>query len=182
MSRIGRKNIKIPDGVKVESKGDMIVIEGPKGKLEERQNPNVQITVAEREVSFKRTSDELEAKAAHGTMRSNLANMIKGVTAGFEKVLEINGVGYKAELKGDNIELSLGFSFPKVYKIPLGIKVEIDKGIRVKLSGIDKQLVGKVASEIRKIRPPEPYKQKGVKYSDEIIKKKVGKAAVTQAS
>ena len=128
-------------------------------------------------MNVKRSNDERQTRALHGLYRSLLANMVHGAANGYQKILDVVGVGYKAEAKGKNVELSLGFSHPVIFPIPEGIKVAIYKGARITISGADKQLVGEVASRIRKIRPPEPYKGKGVRYSDEIVKKKVGKAA-----
>ena len=180
MSRIGKRPIIIPKDVKVELKEGKICVEGPKGKLELPGNPDVEVSVNEGKVTFTRKGDLIPQRASHGTMRSLVSGMIQGVTKGFVKELQINGVGYKAELKGQILDLYVGFSGPKPYKLPKEVKVEIEKGTRVKISGMDKHLVGKVASEIRNIRPPEPYKEKGIKYSDEVIKKKVGKTAVGQ--
>jgi large subunit ribosomal protein L6 len=182
MSRIGTKIITVPQGVKIDVRDGSIFVEGPKGKLSQKIHSSVTAKVESNTLSFARKDNEIQSRAAHGTIRSIVANMIKGVTDGFTRELDITGVGYKAELKGQNLELHLGFSYPRVYPIPQGIKAEVEKQIRIKLHGIDKMLVGKVASELRKIRPPEPYKGKGIKYAGEIIKKKVGKTAVTQAT
>ncbi len=180
MSRIGKKPITIPEKVKVDIKEDVAFVEGPLGKLQININPGITVSVKDGKVVFERENNEIPVRSSHGAIRSHLNNMIEGVTKGFSKELVINGVGYKAELKGKILDLYVGFSGPKPYQIPDGIKVEIEKGTRVKLSGIDKGIIGKVASEIRSIRPVEPYKEKGIKYSDERIKKKVGKAAVGQ--
>lgn len=182
MSRIGKRAIKIPEKVKVNLAGNTLQVEGPLGKMSGELSSNIELEIGEKEIIINRKNDQIQARADHGTARSHIYNMVLGVSKGFSKELIINGVGYKAEMKGQTLHVSVGFSSPKPYEIPQGVKVEIEKGTKVKLSGIDKWLVGKVASEIRKIRPPEPYKEKGIRYSDEIIKKKVGKAAVTQAT
>lgn len=187
VSRVGRKPIKIPSGVKVEIKDDgTIAVEGPKGKLEKKLPPLVKvkidgdtITVFPEEVRKKLKN---RAKAFHGLARAMINNMVIGVTQGFQKVLDIVGLGYKAEVKGDEIVFSLGYSHPVNFKIPLGISVKTEKGtgdvqVRVIVEGIDKELVGQVAANIRSLRPPEPYKGKGIRYADEVLYRKAGKAA-----
>jgi len=187
VSRVGRKPIKVPSGVKVELREDgVIVVEGPKGRLEKRLPPLVKvkvegdtITVFPEEVRKKLKN---KAKAFHGLARAIINNMVIGVTQGFQKVLDIVGLGYKAEVKGDEIVFSLGYSHPVYFKIPPGISVKTEKGtgdvqVRVIVEGIDKELVGQVAANIRSLRPPEPYKGKGIRYADEVIYRKAGKAA-----
>jgi len=183
MSRIGRKPVEIPKGVQVTITKDAITVKGPKGTL----NMKRQGTVAAIEVkqgkeegkdvlTFERKGNEGRERAAHGLTRALVANMFKGVTDGFTRELEINGVGYKAEIKGTSITLSLGFSHPIEYKLPEGVTAKTDKNMLI-LSGIDKEKLGGAASKIRSFRPPEPYKGKGIKYKEETILRKAGKTA-----
>jgi len=177
MSRIGKKPINIPESVDVKIEGSQLTVKGPKGELNLDIHPMVKIEQkdGQLEVTIKNPEDKNE-KALWGLFGSLVKNMIDGVTEGFEKKLEIVGIGYKAELKGDNLVLNVGYSHPVEFKIPQGITVAIDKNI-ITITGIDKQLVGEIAANIRKVRKPEPYKGKGIKYVDEIIIKKVGNAA-----
>ncbi|MBU1164669.1 50S ribosomal protein L6 [Patescibacteria group bacterium] len=177
MSRIGKLPIEIPQGVKFEIKDNVAKVTGPKGELEKEFHPKVKIEQKENEiiVSVKNPSNKEEA-ALWGLTRSLVANLVQGVTVGFEKKLEVNGVGYKAEVTGDTLVLNIGYSHPVEYKIKPTIKVEVEKNV-ITISGIDKQMVGQVAAEIRSTRRPEPYKGKGIKYIDEIIRRKVGKTA-----
>lgn len=177
MSRIGKKPIEIPEKVKAQLKEGIVNVSGPIGNLHLAIPSILSIELGDKLMTVKRSNDERQTMALHGLYRSLLANMVQGAANGYQKILDIVGVGYKAEAKGKNVELALGFSHPVIFPIPEGIKVTIDKGVRITISGADKQLVGEIASRIRKIRPPEPYKGKGVRYSDEIVKKKVGKAA-----
>lgn len=176
MSRIGKKPIEIPAGVKVDVSGQTIKVEGPKGRLERQVHDLVQVALeADRLVVA--TSDGQANTALQGLTRTLLANMVTGVTTGFTRVLEIHGVGYRAELKGSALNLSLGYSHPIEYPLPEGISATYDqKANRITLSGIDKELVGATAAKIRAFRKPEPYKGKGVKYADERILRKAGKA------
>jgi large subunit ribosomal protein L6 len=180
MSRIGRKPIEIPKGVQVSITKDGISAKGPKGTLSMKRHPAVDIKQAKDEgkdvVVFERAGNEGQQRAAHGLMRALVNNMLTGVTNGFTKTLEINGVGYKAELKGQNVVLSLGFSHPVEYKLPEGISAKVDKNNLI-LSGIDRQAVGAAAAKVRSFRPPEPYKGKGIKYTNETILRKAGKTA-----
>lgn len=178
MSKIGKKSIVIPQGVDVKIDGDFILVKGPKGELK-RNFPETLSVVAEGgniKVSIKENTKE-DVKELWGLYRSLIQNMVKGVTEEFEKVLEFQGVGYKAVVKGDDLEMGLGFSHPISIKAPEGITFKVEKNI-IRISGIDKELVGKVADRIRKYRKPEPYKGSGIRYKDEVIKKKAGKKAV----
>jgi len=176
MSRIGRKSIEIPKAVTLDIKGDVISAKGPKGTLQLRRHKDIAVKQEGQTLVFTRLSEEKTARAAHGLMRALTQNLIAGVTQGFERKLEINGVGYRAEVKGTTVVLTLGFSHPIEFKLPEGVAAKIDKNLII-LSGIDKQLLGAAAAKIRSFRPPEPYKGKGVKYLEETILRKAGKAA-----
>ncbi len=177
MSRIGKLPIPVPDGVKVDVHGQAITVQGPKGSLSFTPHPAVQVTVEDRRILCRRSSDEKFHKALHGLTRSLLRNMVEGVHRGFERRLELVGVGYRASLLGpSNLNLALGYSHPIVYPIPQGIKIEVKDQTQIVVSGVDKQLVGAVAAKIRSFRPPEPYKGKGVKYAEERVRRKAGKA------
>lgn len=176
MSRIGRMPVVIPSGVTVEIDGSHISVEGPKGKIEQSFPTNMQITMEANQVIVSRPSDERTDRALHGMTRALINNMVVGVSTGFEKVLEINGVGYRAEKDGSDLVLYVGYSHPVRKEPPEGISFEIDTRTRqIKVLGYDKHMVGQVAADIRKIRPPEPYKGKGIKYLDEKIRRKAGK-------
>jgi large subunit ribosomal protein L6 len=179
MSRIGRKPITIIKGVKVEKKDNVLKVTGPKGELSVKIPSKIGVEIKENEIIVTRTSDAKIDKALHGTWRALLNNMIIGVSEGFQKKLEIVGVGYKAEPKGKKIQLALGYSHPILFEPPQGIKIELPIPTNIIISGIDKQLVGQVAAKIRSFRPPEPYKGKGIKYEGEYIRRKAGKAAAT---
>jgi large subunit ribosomal protein L6 len=176
MSRIGRKPVEIPKGVEVTITGDAISAKGPKGTLKMPRHKAVEVKKEGAQLVFTRTGDDGPERAAHGLMRALVANMLTGVTQGFTRQLEINGVGYKAEIKGQTVVLSLGFSHPVEYKLPEGISAKVDKNLLI-LSGIDKELVGAAAAKVRSFRPPEPYKGKGIKYVEETILRKAGKTA-----
>jgi large subunit ribosomal protein L6 len=176
MSRIGRLPIKIPDKVRVNAQPGLVNVEGPKGKISQKLDLQMKVTVDKSEVRVDRPDDSRRARQLHGLSRTLVANMIQGVTQGFSRSLEIAGVGYKAELKGKEIHLALGFSHPVVYPLPEGVTAEYDaKANRLTVKGADKHQIGLVAAEIRKLRPPEPYKGKGVKYAEETIRRKQGK-------
>lgn len=176
MSRIGKQPVPIPDKVNVTIKGDTVLVEGPKGKVSKLFAPVVKVTVADKNVIVSRTEDDSRfAKAMYGTVRSIIAGMVKGVTDGYSKELEIQGVGFKANLKGNLLDLALGYSHPIVMEIPAGIKVTVTDQTKVKVEGADKQLVGAVAAEIRSYYPPEPYKGKGVRLVGERVRRKEGK-------
>lgn len=175
MSRIGKLPIAIPSGVKVALSGNEISVQGSKGSLKQLLPERIIVAVEAQQIVVSRPSDSKQDSALHGLSRSLINNMVVGVSDGFTRVLEINGVGYRAELSGKALSLSLGFSHPVVYEIPAGIEVEVEKQTRVIIKGIDKQLVGSVAAKIRSFRRPEPYKGKGVKYAEERILRKAGK-------
>lgn len=179
MSRIGKKPIAITKGVKIETKDGVIRVKGPKGELEVTVPPSISVVVKDQEIVLARSSDEKSQKALHGTWRAHLHNMILGVTEGFQRKLEIVGVGYKAEIKGKKIQLVLGYSHPILFEPPAGITIQVPVPTGIIVSGIDKQVVGQVAAKLRSFRPPEPYKGKGVKYEGEYVRRKAGKAAAT---
>jgi large subunit ribosomal protein L6 len=182
MSRVGRKVIPIPTDVKVTVSDRSLLVQGPKGKLETPVPPGISFALNGTELSCKRTNDERQQRAFHGMARALAQNAVKGVTQGFSKELDIVGVGYKAAVEGNKVVFALGFSHPVEFKIPEGIKIAIDKQTRVVVSGIDRQRVGQVAAEIRNLRRPDPYKQKGIRYVGEVLKKKAGKAGATGAA
>jgi large subunit ribosomal protein L6 len=177
MSRIGRKPVNVPDAVTVTIAPGNIVIKGPKGELAQTYSQDMTVSQEENTILVARPTDRGEHRALHGLTRSLIANMVEGVTDGFEKRLEIQGVGYRAALKGKNLELALGFSHPVSIEAPEGIEFEVPQPTEIIVRGIDKQLVGQVAADIRKRRPPEPYKGKGIRYRDEQVLRKVGKRA-----
>ncbi|MDD5711473.1 MAG: 50S ribosomal protein L6 [Smithellaceae bacterium] len=176
MSRIGKKPIAIPAGVKVIQDGSSLRVEGPKGKLSAQVPSQVKVEISDKVVSVTRDSDGRNERSYHGLVRTLLGNMVTGVSTGFDKNLEIQGVGYRAELAGDVLKLVLGYSSPVEYQIPKGIQIKVDKQVNIAVSGIDKELVGRVAAEIRALRKPEPYKGKGIRYAGEYVRKKVGKS------
>jgi len=177
MSRIGKKPIAFPKNVKISQNGNIVKVEGPKGTLSSKLPDGIAMTMEENQLIIERKSDDRLARSYHGLARTLVNNMVTGVSAGFEKGLEISGVGYRAEIAGSNLKLVLGFSSPVEYSIPKGIEVRIDKQVNLVVSGINKELVGRVASEIRSLKKPEPYKGKGIKYAGEHIRRKAGKAA-----
>jgi len=177
VSRIGRKPIPVPDGVTVEVGAGRVAVKGPKGELAQTLSSDMKVAESEGVVTVERPTDRGEHRALHGLTRSLIANMVEGVTDGFEKRLEIQGVGYRAQLKGKNLEMALGFSHPVAIEAPDGIEFEVPQPTEVVVRGIDKQLVGQVAADIRKRRPPEPYKGKGIRYRGEYVARKVGKRA-----
>ncbi|HVA38426.1 MAG TPA: 50S ribosomal protein L6 [Candidatus Dormibacteraeota bacterium] len=179
MSRIGKLPIPLPGGVTVQVGESEVKVKGPKGELVQEIRPQVSVVVEGDQVLVMRKNDERAARALHGLTRTLVANMIQGVTKGFRKSLEIQGVGYRAAKAGEDLNLTLGFSHPVVYKAPLGISFATEGPTKIHVEGIDKQLVGQVAAEIRDIRPPEPYKGKGVRYEGEFVRKKLGKAGKT---
>ena len=175
MSRIGKLPIEIPAGVTIKVDGHIITVKGPKGELTQQSSPNVTISQDNGVVSVARKDETKKARSEHGLIRSLVNNMVIGVTKGFEKQLELNGVGYKVEIQGTNIKFALGFSHDVIYKVPQDIQVSVDRN-KISVSGISKQRVGQVAAEIRALKKPEPYKGKGIKYIDEQILRKAGKA------
>lgn len=178
MSRVGKLPIQIPDKVKVDVKDNAVFVEGPKGKLSQVFNTHVNIKVEDGELVVERTNDSKEARGFHGMYRQLCQNMIIGVSQGFTKTLLINGVGYRAEVKGDILHLNLGFSNPIEFQIPENINITCEGQNKVIVTGTEKQAVGQISAEIRSLRPPEPYKGKGVKYEDERIVRKIGKSGV----
>ena len=181
MSRVGRKVIPIPKDVKVQIGADELQIQGPKGKLTTPVPPGISFKLEDGELAASRSNDERQQRAFHGLARALANNAIKGVTEGFSRELDIVGVGYKAALEGNKVVFALGYSHPVVYPIPEGIKVAIEKQTHITVTGIDRQKVGQVAAEIRQLRKPDPYKQKGIRYVGEVLKKKAGKAGATGA-
>ena len=178
MSRIGKKEIPLPKGVEVRQNGDAVEVKGPKGSLSTAIIPGISMTVNDNVVKFERRDDEGKTRAFHGLMRALVANNIKGVSEGFKRELDIVGVGYRAEVKGREVVFALGYSHPVRFPIPDGIDVTVDpKSGHITVTGIDRQKVGQTAAEIRSLREPDPYKGKGIKYSDEVIRRKAGKAA-----
>jgi large subunit ribosomal protein L6 len=177
MSRIGKLPITIPEGVKVQVDGVLVVAEGPKGKLQHEMPAGIRAEVSGDTVRVTRESDERQIRAYHGLARKLIANIIQGVHSGFSRTLEINGVGYRAEVRGDALHLSLGYSHPIVYQLPPGVTARVDRQTVITLEGMETQVVGETAATIRRLRPPEPYKGKGIKYADETLRRKAGKAA-----
>jgi large subunit ribosomal protein L6 len=177
MSRIGRQPIPVPTGVSVAIDPEVVRVNGPKGELSERIPRDITVTHEGEQILVTRPTDRGEHRALHGLVRSLVANMVIGVTDGYQKRLEIQGVGYRAALRGKDLELALGFSHPVSIKAPQGIEFEVPQPTRVVVRGISKQLVGEVAANIRKQRPPEPYKGKGIRYEGEYVARKVGKRA-----
>lgn len=182
MSRIGKLAVPLDKGVKAVVDGDTVKLEGPKGRLETRIAPGFRLEITDSELAVKRPGDSANERALHGLTRKLIANMAEGVSKGFTRVLEINGVGYRAEVRGETIYLTLGYSHPIVYQLPPGVTAKVDRQVLITLEGVDRQLLGTVASEIRALRPPEPYKGKGIKYQDERIRRKAGKAAAGSSS
>lgn len=174
MSRIGRKPITVPSGVNIDLKDNVATVKGPKGQLQRRLPPEMTVSIDDGTITVTRPSDERKHRALHGLTRTLINNMVEGVTNGFSKSLEIRGVGYKAEPTAKGARLVVGYSHPVNYEAPDGVKISVDGAI-VKIEGIDKEKVGQVAAEIRKIRPPEPYKGKGIRYVGEQVRTKAGK-------
>jgi large subunit ribosomal protein L6 len=177
MSRIGKKPITFPKNVKISQNGGIVKVEGPKGTLSSKLPEDITLTIGDGSMVVERKSEEIIARSYHGLARTLIGNMVNGVSTGFEKKLEISGVGYRAEIAENSLKFILGFSSPVQYDIPKGIDIKVDKQVNIIVSGIDKQLVGRVAAEIRALKKPEPYKGKGIKYVDEYIKRKAGKSA-----
>ena len=181
MSRVGRKPIPIPKDVKVGISPAALVVQGPKGKLSTPVPPGISFALESGELNCSRANEARQTRAFHGLARALAANAVTGVSTGFSRELDIVGVGYKAALEGSKVVFALGYSHPVLYAIPEGIKITIDKQTHLVVSGIDRQKVGQVAAEIRRLRKPDPYKQKGIRYVGEILKKKAGKAGATGA-
>ena len=180
MSRIGKKPIAVPAGVEVKIDGHTVTVKGPKGTLSRKLNPAIDVKVEDGQVNVIRPNDEKESRSLHGLCRTLVNNMVVGVTQGFEKKLEIQGVGYNAQMQGRNLKLALGFSHPVIITPPEGITLSTPSSVIIVVSGADKELVGQVASEIRNWRRPEPYKGKGIRYSGEHVRRKAGKTGATK--
>lgn len=176
MSRVGNKPIALPDKVKIANQGSQVTVEGPKGKLEWTLPEGIEVSQEDGNLTVTRSNDKREKRALHGTSRSLVQNMIIGVSEGFVKELEIQGVGLRAALKGKDLDLSLGKSHPILHPIPEGLTVTVAENTKIKVEGIDKQLVGQFAAEVRRFYPPEPYKGKGVRYVGEYVRRKAGKS------
>ncbi len=176
MSRIGKVPIPIPDKVNVTIKGQAVTVKGPKGELSRELTPEVAIEQADNVVTVTRRNESRVARQRHGLSRTLIANMVEGVSKGFEKKLQIQGVGYRAQVQGRNLILNVGYSNPVTIEPPEGIQVAVESNTNVTVSGINKEVVGNTAARIRAVRPPEPYKGKGIRYADEFVRRKVGKA------
>lgn len=176
MSRIGKMPVALPDGVSAELKGDLIVVKGGKGSLDIKKPKLLSVEVENGVITIKRSGETRQERALHGLTRALVNNMVLGVSKGFTRELVVKGVGYRAEMKGKVLHMQLGFSHPVVFPLPEGITAEVDNKTKIKILGISKQSVGQVAANIRALRPPEPYGGKGVRYSDEVIKRKEGKS------
>jgi large subunit ribosomal protein L6 len=176
VSRVGKVPIPIPKDVKVKLTDSTLEVVGPGGRLTQRISPKIEVSIGSEQIVVRRPNDQRTSRSLHGLTRVLIANMVTGVTQGFEKVLEIQGIGYRAGLQGDTLRLNLGFSHPVLFRLPEGIKVEVERQTQIKVKGIDKQLVGSVAAKIRSFKPPDPYKGKGIRYTGEYVKLKVGKA------
>lgn len=181
MSRVGKKPILIPEGVDVKIEGQKVIVKGPRGELFREVRPEIRVSLENGKILVAPEKETKQTKAFWGLTRALLSNMLKGLTEGFEKKLEIKGIGYRANLEGDQLVLNMGFTLPVKIKAPEGIKFLVEKNI-ITVSGIDKELVGEIAAKIRAVRPPEPYKGKGIRYMGEQIRRKLGKRAVTTAT
>ena len=181
MSRVGKQPIDVPSGVSVTQDDRNVQVKGPKGTLNQRIPPGISLEIGDGRVQVNRADDEEKSRALHGLARTLLANMVHGVTQPWFKELEIQGVGYRAEVAGKQLKLALGFSHPVMMAIPEGLSISVDRNVMIRIEGIDRQRVGQFAADVRAIRPPEPYKGKGVRYVNERVRRKVGKAGVTAA-
>src|SRR6266508_4080855 len=177
MSRIGMKPIPVPEGVKVAVEESTVKVEGPKGKLSQAIPAGLSVRMDSNVLTVERVSDHRTVRALHGLIRSLLANMVHGVKDGFERKLEIVGIGYRAQIQGRNLQLALGYSHPVIFPLPEGVQAEVDKQVSITLKGADKALLGQLAAKLRGLRKPDPYKGKGIKYANEVIRRKVGKKA-----
>lgn len=176
MSRVGKNPIQVPSGVDIAVDGSDVTVKGPKGELKRRFHERVTISVDDGVATVDRRDESRQSRALHGLSRALLANMVTGVSEGFRRELEIQGVGYRAQLKGRDLELQVGYSHPVTIPAPAGITFEVSEPTKVSVSGIDKEMVGQVAADVRKVRPPEPYKGKGIRYAGEYVRRKAGKA------
>ena len=177
MSRVGKNPIGIPDGVEIKVSKTKVSVSGPKGSLEREINPDIKVEIKDGQITVVRPNDSKYFRSLHGLYRSLISNMVEGVSKSFERKLEIVGVGYRAEMKTNRLNLQLGYSHPIVFVPPEGVNISVDGQTNVLVSGIDKELVGQVAAKIRSFRPPEPYKGKGIKYAEEQVRRKAGKTA-----
>ena len=175
MSRIGYKAVELPEGVEVKQDGNVVTVKGPKGELTREFSDLIKINIDGNVATFERSSDDKKAKAMHGTTRANFHNMVVGVTEGYKKELELRGVGYRAQMQGTNLVLNVGYSHPVEIKAENGITFAVEKNTTIKVSGVSKEQVGAIASNIRSVRPPEPYKGKGIRYQGEYVRRKEGK-------
>ncbi|MFC1891217.1 50S ribosomal protein L6 [Thermodesulfobacteriota bacterium] len=178
MSRIGKMPVPIPKDVKVDIKGDLITVKGPKGQLDRSIHPKVNVKIEDDLIVLEISDESKESKSLHGLFRALISNMVTGVSQGFKRDLEIVGVGYRAEISGNKATFNLGYSHPIVYELPDGIEGSVDR-MKISLNGIDKELLGRTAAKIRGFRKPEPYKGKGIRYADEVVKRKAGKTGAT---
>jgi len=179
MSRVGKMAISIPDGVTVDRRGEEVHVKGPKGRLAERIPALIDVQISNGEIRFSRPDERKGTRAMHGLARALVANMVRGVMEPFTKELEIQGVGYRADVSGKTLKMLLGFSHPVEVEVPDGLSVSVERNVIVKIEGIDRQQVGQFAADVRAFRPPEPYKGKGIRYRDEQVRRKVGKAGAT---
>ncbi len=179
MSRVGKKTIVFPEKVKATIQGKELSVEGPLGRLILSLPTGIAISIDPKQIQVQRENDERLTRSKHGLARALIANMVEGVSKGFKRELDINGVGYRAEIKGNDLQLTVGFSHQVLYPIPTGIKATVEKQTHITLIGADKELIGRVVSEIRNVKPPEPYKAKGIKYSEEVVRRKAGKSAAS---
>jgi large subunit ribosomal protein L6 len=175
MSRVGKKPIPVPKEVTITIQGGAVVVQGPKGTLSRSIPPELEVSLQEDQLTVRTLVETSKVRAQFGLIRSLLANMVKGVSEGFERILDIQGVGYRAELQGEQLVLNLGFSHPVTYALPAGISAQVEKLTRLIIRGIDRDLLGLTAAQIRRFRPPEPYKGKGIRYAEETVRRKVGK-------
>lgn len=175
MSRIGNRPVDVPSGVELKLSNGVLDVTGPKGQLHQVMPPDIEVEIAVDQVRFKRPNDKTKVRALHGLARALVGNMVQGVTVGFSRELEIHGVGYRADAKGNTLNLLLGLSHPVEMAVPKGISVSVEGNTRIKIEGIDKQQVGQFAADVRRLRPPEPYKGKGIRYANEHVRRKVGK-------
>jgi large subunit ribosomal protein L6 len=175
MSRLGRKPVAIPQGVEVKVADRQVSVKGPLGKLDWLLAPGVDVAVADGQVQASRTGNDPKLRALHGLVRAELNNMVVGVTKGYERTLEITGVGYKAQLQGKDLTVNVGYTHPVIFKLPAGVEAKVDKQTLITLKGIDKRKVGQAAADLRAIKPPDVYKQKGIRYAGEVLRKKEGK-------
>jgi large subunit ribosomal protein L6 len=181
MSRVGKQPIPIPDGVKVDQADGTVRVKGPKGTLSERMPAQIEVVIEGGQVKLQRPDDRKQSRALHGLARALVGNMVKGVTEQFKKDLEIQGVGYRADVQGGKVTLNVGYSHPVEIEVPKGLTVSVERNVLIRVEGPSRQQVGQFAADLRSVRPPEPYKGKGIRYADERVRRKVGKAGVSAA-